>query len=77
MTKEKKYTIARNHGEYCTGIYETRTQALQVWWEAVQEQFSPEEIHEALDDAELADSCTLEELYENLFIDATVVEVYI
>lgn len=77
MTRDKKYTISRNHGEYATGIYETRTQALQVWWEAVQEQFSPEEIHEVLDDAELDEACTLEELYGVFEIDTSLMEVYI
>lgn len=77
MTKEKKYTIARNHGEYCRGLYETRTQALQVWWSYVQEQFTSEEIHEVLDGAVPNPKCTLEEIYDVLFIDATIVEVYL
>lgn len=77
MTKEKKYTIARNHGEYCIGIYETRTQALQVWWEAVQGQFSPDEIHEVLENEGLDDSATLEYLYGVFEIDTSIMEVYI
>lgn len=77
MTRDKKYTISRNHGEYATGIYETRTQALQVWWEAVQEQFSPEEIREVLENEGLDGSATLEYLYGVFEIDTSIMEVYI
>ena len=56
MTRDKKYTIAKNHGEYCEGIYETRQQALQVWWSDVQAQFTPEEINEILKDEGLGKS---------------------
>lgn len=77
MTRDKKYTIAKNHGEYCEGIYETRQQALQVWWSDVQTQFTPEEINEILKDKGLGKSPKLEDLYEDFFIDSTVVEVYI
>lgn len=77
MTRDKKYTIAKNHGEYCEGIYETRQQALQVWWSDVQEQFTPEEINEILKAEGLGNSPKLEDLYEDFFIDSTVVEVYI
>ena len=77
MTRDKKYTIAKNHGEYCEGLYETRTQALQVWWSDVQSQFTPEEINEILQDAGTEGSPKLEDLYDDFFIDSTVVEVYI
>lgn len=78
MTRDKKYTISRNHGEYATGIYETRTQALQVWWEFVQENFSIEEIQEILANDGLSfGSVTLEQIYERVYIDAQVMEVLI
>lgn len=77
MTRDKKYTISRNHGEYCTGIYETRTQALQVWWDEVQSQFSPEEIQEVLENEGLDGSATLEYLYGVFEIDTSIMEVYI
>lgn len=77
MTRDKKYTISRNHGEYATGIYETRTQALQVWWDEVQSQFSPEEIHEVLENEGLDGSATLEYLYGVFEIDTSIMEVYI
>lgn len=78
MTKEKKYTLSRNHGEYCTGIYETRIQALQVWWEAVQDNFSMEEIEEILAEEGLSfGSITLGELYDLINIDSEIMEVYI
>lgn len=77
MTRDKKYTISRNHGEYATGIYETRTQALQVWWDEVQEQFSPEEIHEVLENEGIDGSATLEYLYGVFEIDTSIMEVYI
>lgn len=77
MTRDKKYTISRNHGEYATGIYETRTQALQVWWDEVQSQFSLEEIQEVLENEGLDDSATLEYLYGVFEIDTSIMEVYI
>lgn len=77
MTRDKKYTIAKNHGEYCEGIYETRQQALQVWWSDVQSQFSPEEIHEVLENEGLDGSATLEYLYGVFEIDTSIMEVYI
>ena len=77
MTRDKKYTIAKNHGEYCEGIYETRTQALQVWWDEVQSQFSPEWINEVLEDEGLDGSTTLEYLYGVFEIDTSIMEVYI
>lgn len=77
MTRDKKYTISRNHGEYATGIYETRTQALQVWWDEVQSQFSPEEIQEVLENEGLDGSATLEYLYGVFEIDTSIMEVYI
>lgn len=77
MTKEKKYTIVRNHGEYCEGLYETRQQALQVWWSYVQEKFTPEEIHEVLENEGLDGSATLEYLYGVFEIGTFIMEVYI
>lgn len=77
MTRDKKYTISRNRGEYATGIYETRTQALQVWWDEVQSQFSPEEINEVLENEGLDGSATLEYLYGVFEIDTSIMEVYI
>lgn len=77
MTRDKKYTISQNHGEYATGIYETRTQALQVWWDEVQSQFSPEEIQEVLESEGLDGSATLEYLYGVFEIDTSIMEVYI
>ena len=77
MTRDKKYTISRNHREYATGIYETRTQALQVWWDEVQSQFSPEEINEVLENEGLDGSATLEYLYGVFEIDTSIMEVYI
>lgn len=77
MTKDKKYTIAKNYGEYCEGIYETRQQALQVWWSDVQDKFTPEEIHELLDSEGFDGSASLEYLYGAIEIDSSIVEVYI